>query len=694
MIKKYLTVVIFSLFSIHAVSQHYNLEWATMLNSNEFSSIDHIKIDHQGDLISSGPYKGTLSYDALSGDTTSTSNGTYDFFIQKMTPDGELLWINTFGSIAYESLNSMDVDQYGNIYISGRFDGVMDFDPGVGVYNLDGNGNDHFFVAKYDNNGGFIWAKQMITSQWAPGHFDSKITVDQDENVYMVGNFRHAVDFDPGSDTLILDSGPNDDIYILKLNILGEFEWVKHLNSHTYNAYYFPIFGTAITQDNDLLIAGTFIDTLDFDPGPSVHNLYGSPAGSSYILKLSASGDFIWVKQIGEEGQSIHAYDLILDQDDNIVISGLYRDTVNLDTGSGTFELYSEGFMSTYVLKLNASGEYIWVKDVQMGGSSFAASHQLTSDQFRNIYVTCTFDSLQVDSILFQLSDSNDYQNVFTMKLDASGDLKWGVSYGGSSFDICKDIAVNDLGEVYTSGYFHLTADFDPDTSVYELSVVTGVGASANGFIQKLNQCFTVTTDSYSVCDSIVWMDGKTYTEDGQFASFTYLTEDLCDSIIVLDLTVTEQTPTISVFGPTSLITEQDWDSYQWLDCDNNFQEIPQANTFLFTPPAPGNYAVQIESDGCVFVSECFTLEPLSNPEDVFSQMDIYPNPTNGVITIHKGMLEDVRLNVYDVLGKQVYKTSQLTDVNTQIELPENAGIYTVELSFNGIKRQYKVIKY
>ena len=58
------------------------------------------------------------------------------------------------------------LDELGNIYTTGYFEGIVDFDPGTGVYNLNAFNQHHIipsvmFLSKLDNNGNFIWAKQM-----------------------------------------------------------------------------------------------------------------------------------------------------------------------------------------------------------------------------------------------------------------------------------------------------------------------------------------------------------------------------------------------------------------------------------------------------------------------------------------------------------------------------------------------------
>lgn len=83
-------------------------------------------------------------------------------FIELLTCSGQnYQWAKSIGGILYE--NSMDIalDNEGNIYACGQFEGTIDFDPGPGVSNLTSKGFTDIFVLKLDSAGNFLWAKSM-----------------------------------------------------------------------------------------------------------------------------------------------------------------------------------------------------------------------------------------------------------------------------------------------------------------------------------------------------------------------------------------------------------------------------------------------------------------------------------------------------------------------------------------------------
>ncbi|MGI9598937.1 MAG: SBBP repeat-containing protein, partial [Acidimicrobiales bacterium] len=73
--------------------------------------------------------------------------------------------------------------------------------------------------------------------------------------------------------------------------------------------------------------------------------------------------------------------------------------------------------------------------------------------------------------------------DAFVSRLDSAGDLVWARQLGGTSFDEGRAVAVDVAGNVYTTGRFLGTADFDPGPDVAELTTAGG----SDVFVSKLD---------------------------------------------------------------------------------------------------------------------------------------------------------------------------------------------------------------
>ncbi|MEN7548783.1 SBBP repeat-containing protein [Rapidithrix thailandica] len=509
------------------IAQEPSFQWAKSMGgvSNDYGQT--IAVDSEGNVYTTGYFQGTVDFDPGPGSSNLTSNGANDIFVQKLDGDGNFVWAKSMGGVSNDYGQAITVDSEGNVYTTGYFQGTVDFDPGPGSSNLTSNGANDIFVQKLDGDGNFVWAKSM---GGVSNDYGQTIAVGAEGNVYITGAFEGTVDFDPGPSSSNLTSNGTNDIFVQKLDGDGNFVWAKSMGGSRYD-YGFSI---AVDAEGNVYTTGYFQGTVDFDPGPGSSNLTANGANDIFVQKLDGDGNFVWAKSMGRSnsngGQSI-----ALDPEGNVYTTGYFQGTVDFDPGTSTHHLNANGSIDVFIQKLDGDGNFVWAKS--MGGSSNDSGFSIAVDAEGNVYTTGYFSGT-VDFDPGGGSSSlsaNGYGDIFVQKLDGDGNFVWARSMGGSSDDRGYSIAVDPEGNVYTTGYFQGTVDFDPGTGISNLASIGGVDV----FVQKLSQCdSSYSTDVVTAYGSYQWIDGKTYTSSNTTATHTLTNQAGCDSVVTLSLTL------------------------------------------------------------------------------------------------------------------------------------------------------------
>ena len=471
------TLILFFLFitTLSGNAQNPTFEWVTQMGGTGEDFGLSITTDVSGNVYTTGHFENIVDFDPGTGVYNLTSNGAWDIFVQKIDDSGNLLWVKQMGGPDYDYGCSITIDASGNVYTTGWFGGTVDFDPGTGINNLISNGGADIFIQKLDASGNLLWVKQMggNGADYAPS-----ITTDTLGNVYTTGGFQGIVDFNPGTGVYNLTSNGSWDIFIQKLDASGSLLWVKQMGG-TDGGY-----GRSITTDasENVYITGYFKDAVDFDPGVGVNSLTSNGSWDIFIQKLDDSGNLLWVKQMGGTDDD-RSYSITKDTSGNVYTTGCFFGTIDFDPGIGVNNLTSNGSWDIFIQKLDDSGNLLWVK--QMGGTDFDSGQSITTDASGNVYTTGSFE----DTVDFDPGTginnltSNGGADIFIQKLDASGNLLWVKQVGGTGEEGGSSLNIGPSGNVYTTGGFQDTVDFNPGSGANNLPS----NGSWDIFIQKLN---------------------------------------------------------------------------------------------------------------------------------------------------------------------------------------------------------------
>lgn len=373
-----------------------------------------IDVDSNGNIFVVGTYAGTVDFDPGAGTTSRTSRGNDDNFVIKLTTDGNFAWVKEFGGANEERATGVILDLNNNILITGLYNGNVDFNPAPLETNTVTGSYADGFALKLDANGGFLWAKGFGGSS---ADYGEGIAVDSNNNVYVTGRYTGNVDFDPGAGITTIAGSATNGAFILKLNSDGNFGFARGFDGTGQDV------GLEIEVDGNgnILTAGNFQATVDFDPGAGTANLTTSPSSAIFLLKLDPSGNYLWAKSWGGSGDL--PWDLKIASGNDILLSGDYYGTLDFDPNAGVSSYTAQNSADGFILKLDTSGNFVWVSTLRGDQSQQPRVMELISGGYiliAGVFYAIDFNpSISVALIAYASSGSD----LFLMRLASDGSL-------------------------------------------------------------------------------------------------------------------------------------------------------------------------------------------------------------------------------------------------------------------------------
>lgn len=312
-------------------------------------SIADMEIDADGNLIIGGALWDSAWFDA----STLLVGGTLaDPFLAKYDADGKLLWAQLMAGSGDNRIQSLAVDTQNRIYVSGFFFGAPDMDPGSGTTTLSSQGQEDIFLAAYQPDGSFSWAKAFGSSLGAAVRVESGRSVDVDSlgNVYLTGLIYGDTDFNPGGSGGQITPTAGTQAFVVKHDAAGAFQWVFSIHG-TSTSYQI---GTAITvlPSGDFFLGGEYesgVGGLDLDPSADSALIYSNSPGSDlFVGKYTADGAYL-------EGWGVRGTqpDYLVDMDaggDELVIGGYFTSFLLVDQQGGDLR-FGKGAEDGYIIK-------------------------------------------------------------------------------------------------------------------------------------------------------------------------------------------------------------------------------------------------------------------------------------------------------------------------------------------------------
>ncbi|MCE3228745.1 MAG: hypothetical protein K0S32_3296 [Bacteroidetes bacterium] len=394
---------------------------------------------------------------------------TLFFLFSKLLSFGQVYnWAKKIGGTSSEEGHSICTDKLGNVYVTGSFSGVCDFDPGAGTFTLNAGGNTDAFFAKYDGQGNFQWAKKISSSLDDSGN---DIAVNDSGYIFITGSYQNLCDFDPGPGTANLGNLGANDAFLAKYDNNGNYKFAFRIASNGGTGD----IGTGVETDmlGGVFVCGYYSGTTDFDPGAANAFIPTYGFQDIFFARYDKFGNYKWAKHVGTAGSEM-AYKMAMDDSCNIYVIGEFSGTLDFNPAPAVNNVTSNGSYDMFFCKYDSLGNYMWAKNI---GSSIYDDDigDISLDKNKNIYLTGSFTGTGdfdpgVGSYSMSTPGAGD-KDVFFGKFTNNGDLIWVKQIGNTSSQVFGASIVADSNlDVYLTGYYQTSAlDIDPGPPVVSL---------------------------------------------------------------------------------------------------------------------------------------------------------------------------------------------------------------------------------
>jgi hypothetical protein len=413
-----------------------------------------ITTDQQGRLIATSNAYSDIQFE----DATYTNGGNGDGVIVRYKRDGSFDWYNAIQGSGDEIIYDVATDRDGNVYVTGKFNGVTQFGDQQPITS---NGGSDLYVAKLDANGQWAWIK---TIGGAENDFARGVTVDSQGRVSISGQVSGDLTID--GETVATSN--NQDVIIAQWSTEGVLNWYEILggDSETYP------YAIESDPDGNLYAVGQFNNTATFQDEEMTSTGYYD----IYIIKMTANGSVEWTQQ-SKGYYSEQAYDLAVNDEGQVFITGFFSDKADF----GYTQLQSRGADDSFIAKLDTDGTYLWAQSG--GGTGWDYGRSVTINRRGNAVVTGDYKGLAHFGSEQLTATGGDFDtDIFMVEYSPNGEVITAQTVGDTNSNFGYSIISDQAGSLYLSGIFfnEITLGEETATGLGENDVFIGKYGAGN----------------------------------------------------------------------------------------------------------------------------------------------------------------------------------------------------------------------
>lgn len=580
--------------------QNLEIRWSKQfVRLHNTAEIKGIKTDFIGNVIIAGTFRDSVVF-ATNSNQQVLSNGHDDIFICKYNSFGQLLWYKTVGGPNKEVFFSLDVDSAGSVYISAAVRSHVDVDPSPNrsVFPTGLNGNYRGYFQKLNSLGDVQWT-----------HWQQRAT-NSPEQINIIADWSSGQCYLEG---LGIAS------FISRNQIIH-----KGATGFNLSISAFPpgvdLYDIAVDHDT-VYVTGKYSQATNFNLSiiPAVMAQPSSSVQDLFLAKYAPGFDLEWL-QLMMAGTTDCKSEIELDDQGHLYNYGLFKNYLSIPANAPSF--YStNNYPSAYVHRIATNGQSQWVRTIEnLEDFDIALDTDISGNPHISGVFGTTVDFDPDTSTSYSLSPIG--KDIFLSQWNASGNMIWTQAFNGQGLKWNTSFHI-DRKTLFLAGKFNRNVNVDSISPNHALQVNNP--QYFDGFVARWQQCSIKNgVETITACDSIVWRDGLTYSNDDSTAQFYTLTSEGCDSIITLNLNI-ERSEHIT----DSILT---CSSYLWRDgrtyekdtivesytvsnatsCDSIFRLVLDINRITGLDStescAPFNFNGNSYHSGVVLVSDTFSL--------------------------------------------------------------------------------------
>lgn len=609
-------------------------------NASGMNRVADLQIDAAGDVIITGDISGSaIDFDPGVGTTniSTPGNGNIVPYVAKYSSSGALTFAYKVDHITGSGQGlALATDASNNIYLRGYFQGVADFDLGVGTYTLSAptSATADMFFAKYTSTGALVYVKAIGNVSASTILTYADIAVNSLGEVAVSGGFSSSsFDLDPSAASYTISSGSaTSNAFVAKYDNTGNFLFGFKLSGGSSDASKSLAFNSA----GEIILSGYFYQTVDFDPSPSTYTLAMTPSGGpdQFVAKYSSTGNLVWANKIGGSGSGYDDATEVTVNNNYIYVCGGNPANCDFEPSAAVVNSNSAG---AYVAKFDNFGSLFWVFSV---GGNFCQGLDVSSTG--KIAITGDFTGTSID--MDPTPSTSTLANTgATTSIDA---------FVGEYAQTCAAPA--------TPSNTTIGANMSICTGA--TTTLTSIGSGTLTWYQSASSTVAIGSGSVYPTTSL--------TATGSPTVYTYyVSASTCTdsprapvNVTVNPLPSLTITPSSSIIctGQTATITLSGATTY-------SVNSFANSATMVISPTISTTYTIGGGGPtGCAIttaytqsVSACTGINQLSNSDIV----SIYPNPAKDEFIISTSF-ENYKVELYDITGKLIVSDTNLRKIN------------------------------